>query len=738
MKTNEGSAFGRLRLFSSDPVRDRFYILNFSLCLGFAVLLLFLLGPGAAAVKRNFEGISPWTIADRDITAGKDVVYVDKEATRLRIDAEERLVLPVFQLDTGITTRSLNQFKDFAANFRELIAQDIALDTAILMLQSKFPGSLSRDTLSLLGKSSLKSQILVYSEDILGTILSEGVFSLPTEGLARYNQDYFELGRLVNDKAEYEQRLRSSMVTEKDLGGAIDSEIEKKHLARPLSTIVYGLVSAFAMENVFFDETMSLARLKKVSGRIEPVTRTVGKDELLLRKGEMVTDESYARIQTIRSALSRADIGLSLRGLGILLAATSLGFFLLRKKEHEHEQEIISESGILMGIYGSLAFFLIVLLISRASAGQFHLDGTYFIPIALFSGIAAALAGGGFGFSFSVVLGMLAASASNLNPYYLVFVILGGIYSSFMISTARTRLHLVRAAVFQAGIQFLFGIVLLVQNGLRIGDMLTLSCYFALNGFISCALILAILPVLEQSFNLPTRFRLLELSDVNADPLKELLTQAPGTYSHSMNVAHLAEAAAQDIGANALLARVGAYYHDIGKMEQPEYFVENQRGTNKHDDINPRLSATVIRSHVKLGIEKARELKLPKAVVDIVAQHHGNSVIAWFYDKAKQTDAAIRKEDFSYPGDPPANKEAGIVMLADAVEASTRTLKKPSVPRLDAHIRQIILDKVQDGQLDDCSLTLKDLEIIRHAFVRIMAGQFHSRIEYPKQKEQGQ
>ena len=736
MKMNEFPASGRRRIFSSDPVRDRFYSLNFGISLGAAIIMLFLLGPGSAAVKRNFAGISPGIIAERDITAGKDVVYVDKEATRLRIDAEERLVLPVFQLDTGITTRILNQFKDFSASFRELMAQDIALDTAILMLQSKFPGSLSRDTLSLLGKSSLKSQALVYSEDILQSTLSEGIFSLPTEGLARFNQDYFELGRLVNDKVEYEQRLRSSMKTAKDIGEAINAEIERKHLARPLSIIVYGLVSAFASENAFFDESISLSRLKKVSKKIEPVTRTVGKNELLLRKGEMVKDESYARIQAIRSAVSRADIGLSLRGLGILLASASLGLFLLRKKEGEGEA--ISTSGMLMGIYSSLVFFFIVLLVSRASAGQFYLDGTYFIPVALFTGIAAALAGSGFGFSFSVVLGMLAASASNLNPYYLVFVMLSGILSSAMISTAKTRINLVRDAVFQAGIQFLFGIVLLVQNGLRFGELFTLSGYFALNGFISCALILAILPVLEQSFNLPTRFRLLELSDVNAAPLKELLTQAPGTYSHSMSVAHLAEAAAEDIGANPLLARVGAYYHDIGKMEQPEYFVENQRGINKHDDINPRLSVTVIRSHVKLGVEKARELKLPKAVVDIIAQHHGNSVIAWFYDKAKQSDDAIRKEDFSYPGFPPANKEAGIVMLADAVEASTRTLKKPSIPRLDAHVRQLILDKVQEGQLDDCSLTLRDLEVIRHSFVRIMAGQFHSRIEYPKQKEQGQ
>lgn len=722
-------------MFPSDKEKDKFYGLHLILSLAVAAGLLFLLGPGAAAVRRNFEGLSPGTIADRDITAGKDVVYFDAEATQLRVDAEERLVLPVFQLDTRITSRLLEQFNEFSASFRDLMSQDVALETSILMLQSKFPGVLTKETLAALAKSSLKGQALVYAENILGTILNNGIFALPTEGLSPFNQDYFELKRLVNDKTELEQRSRSSIVTKADLRQAIDEEVAQKHLAWPLSSIVGSLVSGFSAENAFFDETTSLARIKKVASKVEPVMRAVGKNELLIRKGDMVSEESYAKIQAIRAAVSRADIGLSLRGLGILLTSAILGFLLMKRNDAEYGAS--GKSGILMGIYGALIFYFLILLASRTGEGRLQIEGAYLLPVALFAGITAALAGQRFAFSFSIVLGMLAASASNLNPYYVLFVILSGIFATFLISTVKSRLDLVLAAVFQAGIQFILGLILLVQQGLRIAELLSLSGYLALNGFASCALILAILPVIEQSFNIPTRFRLLELSDVNAEPLKELLTQAPGTYSHSMNVAHLAEAAAEDIGANPLLARVGAYYHDIGKIEQPEYFVENQRGSNKHDDMNPRLSATVIRSHVKIGVEKAKELKLPKAVVDIVAQHHGNSVIAWFYDKAKKADESIRKEDFSYPGQTPTNKEAGIVMLADAVEASTRTLKKPSVPRLDAHVRQLIMDKVQEGQLDECALTLKELEVIRHSFVRIMAGQFHSRIEYPKQKEPG-
>ncbi len=733
MKTNE-SKVRKLWLFISTSLkRNRVFALHLGICLGLAALLLLFFGPGTVAVRRDYSGLAPGVIADRDIMAGREVMYVDEEATSLRRDAEERLVLPVFQFDSGISKRALDNYKAFAENFRALSTQDIAQETAILMLLSKFPGTVSEELLFDLAKSSLKSQALVYAEDILVIVLDDGIFSLPTEGLFRYNQDYFELKRLINNKAEIEQRKIASMVTKSDLPEIIRQEAEGRHLARPLSSLVENLVLGFAVENAFFDEAGSLSRIKRVSAKVEPVMRAVGKNELLIRKGEIVTDESYAKLEAVRSAVSRSDIGLSLRSLGLLLAAAALGFFLLRRQENSLPVNIPS---MITGLYSALVFYAVVLLASRAGQNQNSLEGAYFVPIALFAGITAALSGQRYALSFTVVLAMLTASAANLNPYWMVFVILAGFFAAMTISIAKTRLDLVLACVLQAAVQFFLSLILLLQQGLRLQQLAGLSGYMAMNGFISGALILAILPVLEQSLNLPTRFRLLELSDVNAPALKELLTQAPGTYAHSMNVAHLAEAAAEDVGANPLLARVGAYYHDLGKIEQPEYFVENQRGSNKHDDINPRLSATVIRSHVKLGTEKAKELKLPKEVVDIVAQHHGNSVIAWFYDKAKKEDENIRPEDFSYPGSPPINKEAGIVMLADSVEASSRTIKNPSIPRLDAHIRQMIMDKVQNGQLDNCELTLKDLEVIRHSFVRIMAGQFHSRIEYPNQKDE--
>jgi hypothetical protein len=224
----------------------------------------------------------------------------------------------------------------------------------------------------------------------------------------------------------------------------------------------------------------------------------------------------------------------------------------------------------------------------------------------------------------------------------------------------------------------------------------------------------------------------MELADLNSPILKRLLTVAPGTYSHSVTVANLAESACRDIGANALLARVGAYYHDIGKMDQPDYFIENQAAYNKHDELAPLMSATIIRSHVKLGIEKARLLGLPQAVIDIISEHHGNSVIAWFYNEALKQEDQVRADDFSYPGNPPRSKEAAVVMLADTVEAAMRTLKKPTLAKIEKFVHELIIGKFEQGQLNQSELTFRDLELIKNAFIRVLAGHYHSRIEYPK------
>jgi len=254
------------------------------------------------------------------------------------------------------------------------------------------------------------------------------------------------------------------------------------------------------------------------------------------------------------------------------------------------------------------------------------------------------------------------------------------------------------------------------------------------NGFLCGILTLGFLPIFELALNAPTRFKLMELSDLNSPIFRRMLSQAPGTYAHSISVANLAETACEAIGANTLLARVSAYYHDIGKVDQADYFVENQKAFNRHDDMKPSLSVAVIKSHVRIGIEKARELNLPQAIIDIIAQHHGHGLITYFYHRAVKEgrNTRISRDDYSYPGARPKTKEAAVLLLADSVEAASRTLKRPTEARLDKFVQELIMAKFNAGELGDSNLTLRDLELIRRSFVHILGGYYHTRIEYPK------
>ena len=263
--------------------------------------------------------------------------------------------------------------------------------------------------------------------------------------------------------------------------------------------------------------------------------------------------------------------------------------------------------------------------------------------------------------------------------------------------------------------------------------------YAAGNALVSGIFALGFLTPLELMINTASVFRLMDLSDMNNSLMKKMMITCPGTYNHSLMVATLAENACNAIGANSLLARVGGYYHDIGKTDIPEYFVENQSGSNPHDELNPRLSYSILKSHVKKGIEKANQLRFPKEVVDIIASHHGNDVVKYFYYQAQKNEGTeIDPEEFSYPGPLPSTKEAAVVMLADTVEAACKTLEKPSYERLEKFIHTLVMGKLEGHQLDNCPLKFSDLDVIEKSFVNILAGYYHSRIKYPDQKDPDQ
>ncbi len=247
-----------------------------------------------------------------------------------------------------------------------------------------------------------------------------------------------------------------------------------------------------------------------------------------------------------------------------------------------------------------------------------------------------------------------------------------------------------------------------------------------------------LLPIFESLFDVTTNFTLMELSDLNRPLLRRLTLEAPGTYHHSLLVGNLVEAVASDVRANNLLARVGAYYHDIGKLAKPEYFFENKGDNiNKHEKLTPTMSALILASHVKEGIELAKKEKLPKVVVDTIRQHHGTTVMAYFYQKALEYDShdSVNIDDFRYPGPRPQSKETALIMLADSAEAAVRSLREPTAPRIRAIVGKIIEARMNDGELDQSGLTLNDVAIIREQYIKLLTGIFHPRISYPNQEE---
>jgi len=325
--------------------------------------------------------------------------------------------------------------------------------------------------------------------------------------------------------------------------------------------------------------------------------------------------------------------------------------------------------------------------------------------------------------------------------FFMSYAAIGGLVGAGSVRQVKNRMTLMWSGLFVGGINALAICAFLLIQGDFLNFTTILYMFLGFGGGIASGLIVsAILPIFEAVFGYTTDIKLLELANLNHPALRELIMRAPGSYHHSMMVGSLCEAAAEAIGCNPLLARVGAYYHDIGKGKNPQYFAENQNlGQNPHDKLKPNMSALVIKAHVKDGVELARQHRLPEVIQDFIAQHHGTSLIAYFYHKAKQLEdpdiPEVDEKDYRYPGPKPQSRETAICLLADGVEAASRAMPDPTPARLKGLVQKMINKAFTDGQLDECELTLKDLNAIAEAFNRILAGIYHHRPEYPTDKK---
>ena len=463
-------------------------------------------------------------------------------------------------------------------------------------------------------------------------------------------------------------------------------------------------------------------------------TVSVEAGEKVIKKGFPISAEAYAKLKKMAESPVYIDYRAFANSILYVVLIAVLWCFL-------YSSEISGRRTQFKESLTEVIFFLIVFSVivfgkrSPLFADDYRILIIMPLPFVIF--LVTILFGqlSAYFFVCILALGVLLATSFSLIPA--LFTICSSMSAAIIVRKIVRRVDIVLAAIMISFFNVVFVIMLKVIFNDTFSDCLPVFAGVALNGFISGILTLGFLTPLEIILNTASVFRLMDLSDVNNQPImRRMLLVAGGTYSHSMMVSSIAENAAREIGANALLARVGACYHDIGKLDQSEYFTENQgSGGNKHNDINPSLSVSVIRSHVKKGIEKARQLHLPKSLIDIIAEHHGNSVIAYFYNEAKKLDPNVSPEDYSYSGVPPTTKESAIVMLADTVEAACRTLDNPSASRIDKFVAQLIASKIEHHQLDNSPLTFSDLAKIRESFVQLLTAYYHSRVEYPDQKD---
>lgn len=521
----------------------------------------------------------------------------------------------------------------------------------------------------------------------------------------------------------------------KNVESSLVNEINNQQLNNSYTALATEMVLYYLRPNKFFDVEKTQSLQQAAREAVSPVMVTIKEREKIIGVGEIVTEEHIAKLEAL--GLSRPILPVSsILGSALLVALlmTVVLFYL-----YQQNREIYNHAGhlYLMGIIvmGVLGVSKAVIAINITQWPEFGALLAYVAPIgaagmliAILLDLRLAVLGGAI---LSFLLGLMTGGQIRFAAVGLI----GGFTGVYGVSKLSQRGDMARAGFYTGAANvaaiFAMGLIGDTPIGLLITSSLLLG---TVNGLLSSILTNGAIPYLESAFGITSSVRLLELSNPGNPLLRRLQIEAPGTYHHSLLVGNLAEAAADAVGGDTLLVRVAAYYHDIGKMKRPFFFIENQMGgDNPHDKIAPTLSTLILTSHVKDGVELAREHKLPKGIIDIIEQHHGHGMCSFFYQKAMENNKneGVTEDDFRYEGPKPQTKEAAIVMLADAVEAATRAMQNRTPGRVEGMVHKIIKDKLMDGQLAECDLTLKDLNIIAGAFIRVLSGIFHNRIEYP-------
>ncbi|MFQ5878117.1 MAG: HD family phosphohydrolase [Acidobacteriota bacterium] len=749
LRTRLGSFRTRLadrleRLFEIKAIWSALFLLTLT-----PLLMVPRIGP---ALPRLEAG----SVAPEDVIAPVSLEFADDAATEEVRSAARDLTPPVYNFDSLARSEAISAVRRTFALGRQALEDVAAAGAEPAFVRSEVLRALRQN------------EEIPASPEALEYLVLKGFDPEIEERLVAALRAPF-LHRIVGSKTFLP---RSGRVTlrdtrsgrewrEEDLKGVLSLD-EARQVARETlrsagagrreEAAVAPLLTELIAPNLIFNRALTDDRRQEAADRIEPLIVRVPKGKVILRRGEVVSEDKARVLEAFHEARREGSSAGAI--LGNLLFMALLLFFLSRyvffyQKSYRRERHLFALMVLVMviGLLMDRGFaWLYQNVVDTLQAMPFADPSFYrfMVPMAAGSMLVTLLANPRVGMAFALFYVPLFGMMMEWDLALMLYCLVSNLAAIYGISAYHQRTALIRAGLFLGGVN---AVTVLALESLPALESVAgrtppvthllyqMFCGFV-GGILVAVLVSFLLPVLEWFFNILTDVRLLELSNLNNPLLRRLAVEAPGSYNHSVIVGTLAEAAAEAIGANALFCRVAAYYHDVGKMLKPDYFVENQReGLNRHDGLSPHMSALVIASHVKDGYELARSYGLPKQVLDIIPQHHGTRRINYFYEKAKRSEnpsvEEVRESDYRYPGPKPQSKEAAIFMLSDSIEAAARTLDDPSPARFKGLIRRIVSDVVLDDQFDQCDLTFSELDKVQAAFMKTLSSIYHHRIDYP-------
>ncbi len=746
------------------------------LCL-ITTAFLFIIYPGLIVPETAYE---PGDVAERNIKAPRDFLVEDTSATELnRLQAEED-VLTVYDLDptlAGAISASVQTAFDEMRHAQAALhppavppLQPLALASVeessppVTAAADNDPDSFRPQELAEM-KSGLEEKLGIdldtgvfdalvdaeFSEEISDSILTilpqimkRGIVA-NKDILLRESGKGIQL-RTVGTGTERTvldlNRFRSLDQARSSVRSLFQPALEPMDYAE--QRLVIDLIQRLIQPTITLNRNETEERKKTASADIKPVLHKIKAGEMLLREGERVTDFHLLKLKALQADRKEGQVLATSVGATLLLACFLVATFVLHSQlkgagHRATNRDLLFAASviILFFIVGEVSVSLADTLTSRADLPFSATSIGFITPVAaatmlicLFLGLQTALH----------VTGILAIGFAIIfhgSFDMVVFTMVGSAMAAYWVKDCRERKVFAKAGMKTGLLNMAVITAIAIYHADVSFPRLGWDWTFGLiGGLLSCILAAGIAPLAEILFGYSSDIKLLELANLDQPMMRTLMIEAPGTYHHSVIVGSMVEAAASEIGANPLLGKVCGYYHDIGKIKKPAYFIENQSGRNRHDKLAPSMSALILIAHIKDGVEIARQHKLGDVIIDTISQHHGTSLIRFFYEKAKtlKGEDSVNMDHFRYPGPKPQTREAGLVMLADVVEAASRTLDNPTPSRIQGMVQNLVKTVFSDGQLDNCELTLKDLHSIAKVFNKILTGIHHHRVEYPERR----